>query len=246
MKAIIIDDEEEGRVTLNNYVGRYCNQVKVMDMVDSVEKAIKSIAKHSPDLIFLDIEMPYGNAFDLLEFFDEINFEVIFVTAYKEYAIQALNLSASYYLLKPINIDELILAIDKVYKEYNNKSENYNSKILLNNLQSSKKENKKLVLPQSNGFEVVSIAEIIRIEADNNYSKFYFIKSNPLLISKTLKYYEEALNDFGFVRVHKSHLVNLEYIKRYTKGKTGALEMVDGSSVDVSSSKKTDLISRLT
>jgi len=244
LKAIIVEDEEASRITLNNYLNKYCTNVEVLDMADSVQTGLESIKKHQPDVVFLDIEMPYGNAFDLLEQLDNIDFEIIFVTAYRDYAIKALNLSAAYYILKPINIDELVLAVDKISQHKKEGETVFHTKILMDNIKSNNIQHKKIVLPQMDGFEVVNVNEIIRAEADDNYTNFYLTNGKTFLVSKTLKHFDELLNEFDFVRVHKSHLVNLQYITKYIKGKGGQVRMSDDSYVDVSPLRKKELLER--
>ncbi|MCB0402648.1 MAG: response regulator transcription factor [Flavobacteriales bacterium] len=244
LKAIIVEDEEASRVTLNNYLARYCKNVDVLDMADSVKSGLNAIQKHQPDVVFLDIEMPFGNAFDLLESLNDINFEIIFVTAYRDYAIKALNLSAAYYILKPIDIDELINAVNKITERKKEGEDVFHTRILMDNIKSNSLQHKKIVLPQMDGFEVIKVNEIIRAEADDNYTKFYLQGGKTYLVSKTLKHFDELLCEFDFIRVHKSHLVNLHHIAKYIKGKGGQVQMSDDSLVDVSPTRKKELIDK--
>jgi two-component system LytT family response regulator len=244
LKAIIVEDEEASRITLNNYLNKYCKDVEVLEMADSVQTGLIAIKKHHPDVVFLDIEMPYGNAFDLLESLDEIEFEIIFVTAYRDYAIKALNLSAAYYILKPIDIDELITAVEKISIRKKEGETIFHTKILMDNIKSSNIQHKKIVLPQMDGFEVINVNEIIRAEADDNYTKFYLTNGKMFLVSKTLKHFDELLSEFDFIRIHKSHLVNLQYITKYIKGKGGQVRMINDTVVDVSATRKKELLER--
>jgi len=244
LKAIIVEDEEASRTTLNNYLIKYCKGVNVVAMADSVKTGLAAIKEHHPDVVFLDIEMPYGNAFDLLEALDEISFEIIFVTAYRDYAIKALNLSAAYYILKPIDIDELVLAVEKIKEHKKEDNNEFHTKILMDNIKTNNIQYKKIVLPQLDGFEVININEIIRAEADDNYTNFFLINGKKYLVSKTLKYFDELLTEFDFIRTHKSHLVNLQYITKYIKGKGGQVRMIDDSYVDVSATRKKELLER--
>lgn len=244
LKAIIVEDEEASRITLNNYLNKYCANVEVLDMADSVQTGLAVIKKHQPDVVFLDIEMPYGNAFDLLESLDNIDFEIIFVTAYRDYAIKALNLSAAYYILKPIDIDELVSAVDKIAERKKEGEDIFHTKILMDNIKSNSIQHKKIVLPQMDGFEVINVNEIIRAEANDNYTNFYLTGGKTFLVSKTLKHFDELLSEFDFIRVHKSHLVNLQYITKYIKGKGGQVRMSDDSYVDVSATRKKELLER--
>ncbi|MFB6343119.1 LytR/AlgR family response regulator transcription factor [Saccharicrinis sp. FJH62] len=244
LKAVIVEDEMASRETLSTYLDNYCPDVQVLAEADSIKNGLEIIKKHKPDVVFLDIEMPYGNAFDLLEQIPEINFEIVFVTAYSNYAIKALNLSASYYILKPVSIDELIKAIEKIKANKSNSELSIHSKILLDNIQEVNRPNHKIVLPTLNGFEIVHVRDIIRCQANDNFTEFYLKDKQKKLISRTLKFYEELLTDFDFVRVHKSHLINFQYVSKYIKGKGGQIEMADGSVVDVSVSKKAEFLDR--
>ena len=244
LKAIIVEDEEASRITLNNYLNKYCTNVEILDMADSVQTGLEAIKKHQPDVVFLDIEMPYGNAFDLLEQLDNIDFEIIFVTAYRDYAIKALNLSAAYYILKPIDIDELVSSVDKIAKRKKGGEDIFHTKILMDNIKSNSIQHKKIVLPQMDGFEVVNVNEIIRAEANDNYTNIHLSNGKTFLVSKTLKHFDDLLCDFDFIRTHKSHLVNLQYITKYIKGKGGQVRMTDDSYVDVSVTRKKELLER--
>ncbi|RSC95871.1 LytR/AlgR family response regulator transcription factor [Tenacibaculum singaporense] len=238
LKTIIVEDEQISRDILRNYIAKYCPNVELLGEASNIEGAQKLIEKHELDLVFLDVEMPFGNAFDLLEKIENRTFEVVFVTAYDHYAIEALNNQATYYLLKPISIDELIKAVGLVteIKEKENELENA---ILTPKTTTI---NGKITIPQQDGFEVVNIHDIVFCKADDNYTEIYFENSKKL-VSKTLKYFEEALKDSSFVRVHKSFLVNVNEITKYKKGKGGSVILSNGKEIMVSSSKKANLLS---
>lgn len=242
LKTIIIEDEASSRETLKNYLNKYCPDVNLLAMADSVETGFKAINQYQPDIVFLDIEMPFGNAFDLLAKFEEIDFEIVFVTAYRDYAMKALNLSAAYYILKPIDIDELIKAVNIIKKNKQENQEAIHTKILLQNMKSVNNQQKKIVLPQMDGFEVVKVIDIIKGEASDNYTTFYMIDGKKYVVSKTLKFFEDLLADFDFSRVHKSYLVNIQHVTKYKKGKGGEVQMTDGSSVPVSPLYKSSLL----
>lgn len=242
LKAIIVEDERASRETLHSYLEKYCADVEVLDMADSVKSGVIAIREHKPDLVFLDVEMPYGNAFDLLEEIGEVNFQTIFVTAYSHYAIKALNYSASYYLLKPIDIEELIAAVDKVKQNLESGEHQLHTRILIDNLRTLNRQNKKVVLPVLDGFEVVEVHEIIRCQANGNFTDFLLKDGSKKMICRTLKFYDELLSELGFIRIHKSHLVNMEYIVGYKKGKGGQVSMKNGDMVDVAPSRKKDLL----
>ena len=238
MKAIIVDDEQDSRNILSNYLNKYCPSVEIMGTADSVATGVEAIEKHNPDIVFLDIEMPYGNGFDLLSQVDKITFETVFVTAYDNYAVQALNQSAAYYLLKPIDIDDLIYAVEKIEKEKQEQDYTEHSKILLENLQGQKNQKKKIMLPTLEGFELITIEDILYCKAEDNFTEFHLLSGSKLLICKTLKYFDDMLQDFQFCRIHRSHLINLEYVSRYTKGKGGFVTMKNEVQLEVASSKK--------
>ncbi|UKN00257.1 LytTR family DNA-binding domain-containing protein [Paracrocinitomix mangrovi] len=242
LKAVIVEDEEIGRETLRNYLANYCKDVEVCGEGTNIQEGEELITKYQPDIVFLDIEMPFGNGFDLLEKLDEINFEVVFITAYSNYAIKALNLSAAYYILKPIDIDELIAAVEKIKSNSGNKERFQNTQILADNIKSINDREQKIVLPQIDGFEVVKIKNIIRAEAADNYTILYLEDGIKYTLSKTLKHYEELLSDFGFLRSHKSHLINLEHVVKYKKGKVGVASMTDGSAALISANAKKTLM----
>lgn len=244
LKAVIIDDEEASRETLRNYLSKYCEDVEIGAMADAVKTGLEAIKKVKPDMVFLDIEMPYGNAFDLLEQLDEIDFEIIFVTAYSNYAIKALNMSAAYYILKPVNIEELEEAVDKIRQNRKDNKEAFHTRILLENVKHAHNQLHKIVLPQLDGFEVVQVKDIMRCEAQDNFTRFYMSDGTKYMICRTLKFFDELLAEFDFLRVHKSHLVNLQHVVKYKKGKGGQVHLVDGSVVDVSATQKKNLLSR--
>lgn len=242
--AIIIDDELASRETLAGYLKKYCPKVKLLGMAENVIEGEKLIQQTNPDLVYLDIEMPFGNGFDLLEKFPEATFETIFVTAFSNYAIQALNLSAAYYLLKPINIDDLIKATEKVIQERAEKQEYSRTSLLLNNLKQSEKKDQKLALPTMEGFEVVQVKDIIYCKAEDNFSNIFFKDGSKALICRTLKHYQNVLDPFGFCRVHKSYVVNLHEVQKFIKGKGGSVVMSNGDELDVSVNKKKDFLEK--
>lgn len=242
MKAIIVDDEQDSREILNNYLSKYCSKIEVMGLADSVKTGLEAIKKHQPEIVFLDIEMPYGNGFDLLDQAGDFTFETVFVTAYDNYAIQALNQSAAYYLLKPIDIDELVTAVSKIEEEKKQSAYTQHAKVLLDNLQGQKNQKKKIMLPTMEGFELITIADIIYCKADDNFTIFHLHDGTSLMICKTLKYFEDILTEYEFLRIHRSHMINLSYVQRYSKGKGGFVTMKNKVELEVSSSKKKTLL----
>lgn len=240
LRAIIADDESAARETLRNYITRYCEGVEIVEEAKDVPDAVACIRQHQPDLLFLDVEMPFGNAFDVLDQTAEINYETIFVTAFSEYAIKALNFSAAYYILKPVAIDELVVAVEKVKENRSDKNATNRTHVIAENLRNP--ENKKLVLPTTSGFEVVSIREIVRLSGSGNYTEIFFTDGRKKVVSKVLKHFQDLLEDQGFIRVHKSHMVCMEQVQGYQKGRGGVLTMSDGAEIDVSPTKKQDIL----
>lgn len=239
LRSIIVEDEETSRQILKNYLGKYCPNVEVLGEASNVEEALVLIRNTALDLVFLDVEMPYGNAFDLLDKVGDIDFETVFVTAYNHYAIDALNAHASYYLMKPISIDDLIKAVDYV-TEIKIKEEALQDQVLVPKTMSV---NGKITIPQQNGFEVLETAQILYCKADDNYTEIFLDNNKKKLVSKTLKYFEDALSESGFARVHKSYLVNVNEVIKYVKGKGGSVVLSNGKEIMVSASKKSNLLS---
>lgn len=238
LKAVIIDDERDSRQILANYVTKYCPDVQVCGFGESVATGLEAIKKYQPEIVFLDIEMPYGNGFDLLDKLHEVTFETIFVTAFDNYAIRALNQSAAYYLLKPVNIDELVKAVEKIKTE-RGKATPTRTQLLVDNFTSGKQ---RMMLPTLEGFEIVNINSILYCEAADNFTKFYFENSDPLLICRTLKYFEDILTEHHFLRIHRSYLINPEFVVRYSKGKGGFVTMKNKQELEVSPNKKKELL----
>lgn len=239
LKAIIVEDEETSREILRNYLKKYCPNVSLLGEAENIEEALILIRNNELDLVFLDVEMPYGNAFDLLEKVGDHSFESIFVTAYNHYAIDALNAHASYYLMKPISIDELIKAVDYVV-EIKAKENALQDQILI---PKTNKVNGKITIPQQDGFEILNTADILYCKADDNYTEIYLNNNKKKLVSKTLKYFEDALTDSGFARIHKSYLVNVGEVIKYKRGKGGSVVLRNGKEVIVSASRKAELLS---
>ena len=239
LNSIIVEDEETSREILRNYLKKYCPNVNILGEASNVEEALVLIRNNDLDLVFLDVEMPYGNAFDLLDKVGDVDFETVFVTAYNNYAVEALNAHASYYLMKPISIDELIKAIDYV-TEIKTKEEALQDQVLV---PKTNAVSGKITIPQQDGFEIINTADILYCKADDNYTEIYLNTNKKKVVSKTLKYFEDALNDTNFARVHKSYLVNVNEIVKYVKGKGGSVVLSNGKQVMVSASKKADLLS---
>ncbi len=237
LNAIIVEDESNSREILRNYLAKYCPDVKLAGEAASIQEGLKLIKENQLDLVFLDVEMPFGNAFDLLDQVPDRTFETVFVTAYNNYAMDALNSHAAYYLMKPINIDELIKAVEFVL-ETKKKEEALEDKVLKPKLKSVEG---KITLPQQDGFQVLDVKDILYCKADDNYTEIH-LENKKILVSKTLKYFEETLAAFSFARIHKSYLVNVNEVVKYKKGKGGSVVVSNGRELMVSASKKKDFL----
>lgn len=245
IKTLIVDDEEKSRITLKNLLGMYCPEIEVVELCDSVTSALTAINKQMPDVVFLDIEMPFHNGFTLLEKVKDPTFKVVFTTAYDHYAIKAIKYSAIDYLLKPIDSDELTAAVAKITGNKPTPLQaSQNIEALLSNLK-VKGNNAKIAVPTFDGLQMINASEIIKCTADESYTHITLANNTKVTVSRILKEYEELLSDLNFFRVHNSCLVNLVHVTKYVKGDGGYVVMSDGSSVEVSRRKKNDLLSKL-
>lgn len=237
LKTVIIDDEPDAVNFIHSIINEYCPALEVIGKAyDAVEGTVV-IREKLPDLVLLDVEMPHGSGFDLLAGFPDKTFDVIFITAFNHYAIKAIKFSAVDYILKPININEFLVAIEKVAeKRAYSAVPNRNFETLLENLNSASPI--KLAIPTSDGMEYLNTKEIIRIEADRSYSWFHLTGKRKILVSRNLKEYQDLLNDRNFFRSHNSHLVNLEHVKKYIRTDGGSIEMADGSLVPISRTRR--------
>lgn len=243
MKALIVDDELNARENLRILLERHVAPVTTTCMAGSVSEALEAVAKHKPDIIFLDIEMPHENGFTFLEKVGEINFDVVFVTAYDHYAVKAFKFSAVDYLLKPIDIEELKKAVNRITSK--RKAGASNVKVLMENKNLPGVKNKKIVLSLSDQFLFVELKDIIRLEAEDYYTWFYFCNRDRVLISRNLGEYEELLTEHDFFRVHKSHIINLNHIQKVLKADGGIVVMTDNSQIPVSKVKKNDFLRKI-
>jgi two-component system LytT family response regulator len=246
IRAIIVEDEEKARSNLMQILDEYCsNIVEVVDAQDNVKSGVLAIQQHNPDLVFLDVQMQGETGFDLLEQVDMINFEVIFTTAHNEYAVKAFKFSAIDYLLKPVDIDELISAVAKTGEKIRQDATKERYELVIENLKGQQSTFNKIALPTSEGLIFVPVAEIIRCESEDNYTHFFLVNGERILVSKTIKYFEELLTDQDFFRVHQSHLININHIKEYHKGEGGYAIMSDDSAVIISRRKKEAFLTKL-
>ena len=244
MKAVIIEDEEAARKSLKYLLKEYCPNVEVIGEADDVKASVSLLQKAKPDLVFLDIRLTSGTSFEILEQLPELSSKIIFTTAYNEYAIKAFRYSAIDYLLKPLNPDELKDAVEKASKNSDDKLIGEKLQLFISTFKSSSSDLGKIALPTLNGFQIEDLKKILRIEADRNYCKVFLTTGEILFICRTLKEMEELLNDKNFMRIHLSHLVNLSYIKNYFRGRGGTVELTDGTKLEVSRSKKDELLER--
>lgn len=235
-KALIIDDENRTRELIAKMITSFGFDIEAIPAGENVQSGIKAIEEIKPDIVFLDIQMPDGTGFDVLKSVKNKNFEVVFITAHEEFAIKAIKFSALDYLLKPIDPSELRAAVEKAIKAVDDKKEDSQFEALQNNIQPSQK--RRLVLKTQESVYVVELHEIIRCEADRNYTSFFLVGGKKILVSKTLKEYETLLSSHNFLRVQQSHLINLDYVDRYDKGNGGSVVMKDGSEVPLSPAKR--------
>ena len=243
--AAIIDDEEHIRDTLEKMIHLYYPSVEIIVKQGNLQSAVKLISLSKPNIVFLDIQLTGGTGFDLLRHFPSPFFKIIFITAYNEYAIQAFKFSVLDYLLKPIDPDDLCKALHKAEKMLEQESMPLRLQTFLNNLSSQAKEVRNLVLKTAESIYVVNINDIIRCEASDNYTHFFLAGNKKILVSNTLKEYDELLTGYDFFRAHQSHLLNLYYFERYDKKDGGVIVMKDGSVIPVSMRKKEHLLKRL-
>ncbi len=236
IKTVIVDDEKRARESIADMIALYCPKLNIAGVADSVLSGLEMIKTENPDLVFLDIKMQDGTGFDLLNRIENKNFALIFLTAYDEYAIKAFKFSAVDYLLKPLDPDELISAVNKAVEDIENNKMNIST--LIENLNSIKKDNKKIVLKTTDSIHLISINDIIRLESTGNYTKFYLVNQKPIMVSHTLKDYDDILTEYGFFRVHQSHLVNLQHIIRLDKADGGVIVLTNNEQAPISIRKK--------
>ena len=245
IKAILIDDIKNSRVTLADDLKTYCPDVYIVGEADSVQSGVALIKTTKPDIVFLDIELQDGTGFDILDSFDKIEFKIIFITGLDSYGIKAIKFSALDYLLKPVDTDELVKALDK-YKENEMRNDlKANVDYLMENIRGIKPKFKRIALSSAVKVNMVNIDDIIRCEAQSNYTLFYLNGGEQILVTKSLKEYENLLEEYSFMRVHHSHLINLNYLKEYIKTDGGYAIMTDNSNVPVSVRKKDNLLKEL-
>lgn len=246
INCIIVDDEKHCIDRLSSLLTEYfSNEICIINCFSNITNAEAGILNNKPDLLFLDVEIGKETGFQLLERLKPLTLNVVFTTAFDKFAVRAFKHSAVDYLLKPIDKDELNEAILKVKSKLSVETNNYKINTLLYNLNANQSE-KRICLPDLNGITVLEVKEIISCESDSNYTIIYKKDKTKLTVSKTLKEVEEMLEGLRFFRVHHSHLINMNYIKNYHKGKGGSVTMIDGSEIEVSTRRKEDFIKELT
>jgi len=243
MKAIIIDDEQSSRNSLLDKVKRFCPAIEVVAMADSSQGGYEAIKKHAPDLVFLDIAMPMESGFDMLNKFDDINFEIIFITGFDQYAVKAIEFSAIGYLLKPIDVEELIKAVENAQKRHKLKMENKRISNLLENLKISNFSQRKIAIPSGDGLVFVKINNIIRLESSQKYTLIYLTDKTKLLSSYNIGEFRKLLGEYNFYSPHRSHFINKEHIKKYLK--EGVIVMSDDSTVPLSKRRRSEFINMM-
>jgi two-component system, LytTR family, response regulator len=244
IKTIVIDDEPYCCEALEIMIGKFCPKLSIQAVCHSGAEALEAVDRFSPQLVFLDVEMPYMNGFEFLEKVHFINFGLIFTTSYDQYAMKAIRFSALDYLLKPIDREELILAVDRVSKLLRNPTE-LQLELLLQKINGQRKPINKIAFPTMDGLQMVEIDAIISCASDSNYTNILLRNNKKLVASRTLKDVEELLSEYAFLRVHNCSLVNLNEIHKYCKGEGGYLIMSDGTHIDVSRSRKELLLQKL-
>lgn len=237
ISAVIVEDELSAREALRAYLGSYCPQVEVKGEAADARQAVALIQAQQPELVFLDVEMPFGNAFDVLDACKEQSFETIFVTAFSEYSLRALNQSAAYYLLKPLSIEELISAVDKAAARLEQEERVKLNAVVVENFREQMQVKRQVVLPTLEGFEVIRMEDIVRLQGNGNFTDIYLKDGSKKMACRFLKHYEDIL-PHPFLRVHKSHIINIEYVRSFHKNAGGYVMLSDGSEVDISAQYK--------
>ena len=245
VRTIVIEDEEASRAILTGMLHEHFKNIKVVAVCTNNADAKSAIENLHPDLIISDVELGNETVFTMLQQLNEINFEILFTTGYDKYAIQAIKFAALDYLVKPFTEEDLAVALQQYQQKHESKKNIQQFDALFHNLKLYKNDLKKIALPTFNGLTVFAVKDIIHCQAEGNYTNFFFSTGKKFLVSKTLKEYEELLNDCDFARVHKTHLINLHHVKNYTRGEGGSVTMSDGTIIEVSRRKKEEFLQRL-
>ena len=245
IKAVIIEDEKKSAEALVQLLQKNCPDIVLLGKAENVKEGIDLVSKLQPELIFLDVMMPDGTGFDVLEKLSNLKFDVIFTTATDKFAVKAIKYSALDYLLKPIASEELMMAVKKVVDRVKQVSNEENLRSLLENVKQNENQYTKITLPAGQAYEIVFIKDIIRCEANDNYTNVFLSGGKKFLVSGTLKHYEDLLPENDFIRVHHGHLINMNHMIRFLKEDGGYAVMSDGSKVEVSRRKRDDFLNKL-
>lgn len=242
LTAIIIDDETNSRNALRQKLSNHCPGVSIIAECENGEEGIKNIEEKKPDIVFLDVEMPRMNGFTMLQQLKNRNFEVIFITAYDHYAIKAIKFSALDYLVKPVEVEELKIAVEKVTQKRNQPAVNHRMELLLQNFLDEKSAHQRIAISSMEGLQFVTTDEIIYLEANSNYTSFFLTGNRKITATKTLKDFEELLPVSIFIRIHHSYLINKNGVEKYIKGEGGQVVMKNGITLDVARRKKEEFM----
>jgi len=243
LKAIIIDDELNSRQALSKMVSEFCQGVEIVGEASNFEDGLKAIEMHQPGLVFLDLEMPDSNGLELFSRLKSIDFDVIITTGHQEYAVKAFKTAALDYLLKPVNIEELESAVDRVFEKRKESRSNKNFDIFIQNWKSN--ADQQIALASADGLTFLKVKDIIYCRGDGAYTYFFITDGHKITVSKNLKEFEDLLGDKGFFRVHKSYLINLDHMKKYMRGDGGSVQMSNGDYVNVSKRRKESFLTQL-
>ena len=244
LKSIIVEDEPHSQKTLANFIRKYCPQLKLVAIAATVSEGIEQINQQKPDLVFMDIDLPDGTGFEIINQLHEPWPSIIFVTAYNQYAVKAFQVSAIDYLLKPVDPELLIKAVEKVQQTENDQQQQSKKVAVFNENRISGKLNK-MALPTQHGVQLVHIDEIIRLEADGNYTTVFLKDKSKYMVSRKIKEFETLLESMHFFRIHQSHIVNLLLIDRYVKGEGGTVILEDGTQLEVARRRKEAFLKRI-
>lgn len=246
IKSIVIDDEQHCIDRIQRLLATHCaDDIQQLSPVSDIETAHRVVQQEKPDVLFLDIQIGQDTGFDLLGMFTETDFDVVFTTAYEHYALQAFKFSATDYLLKPVDVDDLLGTVGRLIEKRRQSPGMPDLGMLMQNLAFSQQQSKKVAIPTLTGFSLVSVGDIVRCRSEVNYTIIYMRDNTELMVAKTLKEFEIMLTPYGFARIHNSHLVNLDFIRHYHKGKGGYVILDDGSEIEVSVRRKEVLLESL-
>ncbi len=245
IRTYIVEDSPRSQKTITHLLETYCPQVEILGAANSTLSAVEGIRKLRPKLVLLDVKLSPGDGFEVLQQLKPLDFEVIFTTAYDDHALKAFKYNALDYLLKPINIRELIEAVNKAETRLHQQADQRRYERLLETLEEAKSKPPQIPVPTMEGLEFIQVDDIIRLEGDEGYTQIYLNLPKPLTTTRRLKEWEHELRGYNFFRIHRSHLINLNYLKRYHRGQGGYVEMTDGTVIDVPRRRKEEFMRRL-